>query len=152
MVFIPLSSFDPTYIPQGVHKVVKILVISNDHTSFSGSEVFRRLEAETSRMPDASKFFSLILTSVGMSGALNDREIMLSGDSHNALHITGLPCEVNRDDDAGSLCDRGFYFRRIQIVSIRMNVDEDRHTVRFDDNRGSGNKSIWRHNNLIARF
>ena len=70
---------------------------------------------DTSRFPVHPK---------GVCGVVNDFQVINVGDFLDGLDITGMSITVNWHDRRGLGRYRGFYFGRVNIESLRTNIDK----------------------------
>jgi len=83
---------------------------------------------------------------------LNDKYVMLVGNLHNLVHITGNTRIVDRNYDLCFICDERFYRVGINVGIILLTVGEDNPCTLSDKCKSRRYESITRYNHLIARL
>ena len=76
-------------------------VLADDGAAFKGIEDFGGVETEDGKVAVVENTAVLVVDSEGMSGVINDLEIIFIRDSLNCIHIAGVSITVDWHDSRG---------------------------------------------------
>ena len=92
--------------PQELCPVKYSSATCNQHSSFTGTEVFVGKKAETTCIAYRAKLFAVILGQRTVARILDDPQTMLRGHLEYSIHVTGKTCIVHHDNRFCPVCDQ----------------------------------------------
>jgi len=130
----------------------QVFVIGDDGSAVAHrSQVLAGVEAEAAGSSHAAGSAAFVTGSMCLGGVLNDQQAVLVGDGLNHLHLGRLAVQVYRQDRLGSGCDRRGKPTRIEVVCLRIVVDQNRGGPRVVNAQGRGDKRVRGGDDLVAR-
>ena len=125
------------------------LVISQESSSLAASgEVFEGIKTQCSRgglLPYSRDANSL-------TGIFQDNEAVFIGHVADGGLVGQSAIQVYREDDLGSGSNGGLDFLGVEIMSVGLDIHQDRHAPQAQDRILRGREAVGWHNNLIARL
>src|SRR5271166_4063784 len=76
---------------------------------------------------------------------------MPPGDLLDRAHVGDLTVKMYRNDRLCSWCDRSFDLHGVDVVGIRLDIDENRPGAGPPDRSGSGKEGVGRGDHLVSR-
>jgi len=113
-------------------------------------QVLRREEAEAAEMAERSSGLALELCADGLGCVLDHNQVVPQRDIHDAVHIGHLPIQVHGDDGLRLFSDSCFDQGRVDVVSGRIDVGEDRRRAEPVDATGRRKEAVRRRDDLVA--
>ena len=128
-----------------------------DHSAVAGADHLAWVERETGgiAMRLADPFpepFPLDLAAARAGRVFDQRKIVAPGDRHDALQIARQSHLVDDQQCTRLLGDRRLDKSRVDVVGVRLDVDEDRRSAAVADAVGGGDVRVTDRDNLIARL
>ena len=89
------------------------------------SEVLTRLKAPPGGIAQRSQLAAGVHAAVGVGAVFEHEQVVLAGDGVDGIHVGRQTAEVHYEDGAGLLCNVVFDERGIEVVGLRVDIDED---------------------------
>ncbi len=86
-----------------------------------------------------------------LRGILQDGQPMTPGNLLDRAHLGGLPVEMDGDDRPGPRRDGRLDLRRVDVVSVGLDIHEHRTGARPPDGTGRGEEGERRRDHLVSR-
>src|SRR5579871_115274 len=106
MTIEPLAGHAPAIV-DGTGLALEVIVIGDDHATFSGGHQFARLETERGADAESANLFSTPLAAMSVGGIFDERDAVLLGDFLQAVEVGRVTSHVDRDDGLGARSNRG---------------------------------------------
>ena len=87
------------------------------------------LEAEAAGGAQRADLAAAPLGQVGLAGVLHHRQLVLSGDGQDRVHVGDRSAEMHRQDQGGSIGDGRFDLAGVDLERLQVGIDEDRQGV-----------------------
>ena len=107
-------------------------------------------EAEAADIADGTDRAAVILAADGLRAVLNDVEVVLAGNLHDAAHIAYNAVEMHDNDALGALSDLALNVIWVDGGAF-VNVTEDRNRARLHNGERRSNERIGGNNHFVAR-
>ena len=128
-----------------------ILVVGDDHAALAaGGEVLGLCKREAAHVADRADGLAFILAADGLRAVLDNVQVMLAGNGHDAIHVTHNAIQMDNDNALGALGDLAFDVIRVDGVAL-IHVAEDGHRTRLHHRERGRDERVGRHDHLIAR-
>ena len=90
-----------------------LVAVNDDTATIDRGNDLNRIETETGDITETADQAISDTGAEGVHGILDNAQAMLACDSVYALHIAGIPCEVQRYNGPGAFC-----YQRLCLVRI----------------------------------
>src|SRR4051794_39453437 len=97
------------------------------------AEVLRRVKTETPDQAHRARPPSIVRRADRLRGIFNYGDSVSLPDLEQRIHLGALAVKMDRHDDFRSRRDRVRYARWIEVVSARIDIDEDRSRAESSD-------------------
>ena len=114
------------------------------------TQVFRREETKTTVAADGAGPAALVLRADRLGGVLDDRYPTPVGDGHDRVHLRALAVKMDRQDGLGVGSDSGLDFGGVDVVGLRVDIDEDRLGTEPGDPAGGGEERVGGGDHFVA--
>src|SRR5258708_9759640 len=154
---------------QRAYTLRQLWILRGKHAAFPRADVLRGIKAETSHGVKSTQLGNKVRGAESMRGIFDYRQAKRGGGGVNLGHVAWMACVMYGNDGPNplvsllyvqtlitrippALClNEGDEFVRIEVVSVRIDVDEDRLSALMDDHIRSSSKSQRTGNNYISR-
>ncbi len=141
--------FTPT--AQQCRRARVLRIVGGQHAAFAGrSQVLGGIKTEASDIAHGARAPAAIFGAVGLSGVLNDDQLVASRDIENRIHFGALPVEMHQQDGARAAGDRSFDFGGVDVACRRVDIDENRRGADVPDGGHRGVKGEWNGDYFVA--
>jgi hypothetical protein len=105
------------------------IVIGHEHPAFGGGYRLGGVERERSEVTNCSRIYPFVLARQRMRRILYNANMMPPRDLHQVIHFRRMAAEVYRDDGTSPRGYGVFHGGWIQTQSVRIDIDENRHSA-----------------------
>src|SRR5690606_6868966 len=133
------------------HTLPQLTIIGRDHAPFtpSGHDLVLA-EGPGSNMTDRADRAPLVPGTMGLGTVLDHKQIMLAGQFHDRVHITGPTSQMHTDDGLGALSQHRPNGVGSHVLRIRIHISKYRHSAGGHNAGGRSQEGTRGNNNLIA--
>jgi hypothetical protein len=126
--------------------------VAGDHRTglTEGAEVFAGVKAKAGGMAEGSDALALVFGAMGLTGILDDGELVIPGETQDGIHIGGLAEEVDRDNGFGAGSEGGGEEGGIEIAGRFIDIDEGGGGTGEGDGFGGGHEGGGSGDDLIS--
>src|SRR5262245_20061941 len=125
-------------------------IIGDNSATLSCSDCLVQLKAVDSDVSDRPQRAAFVAGSDTLSTVLQDLELMLVGDAHDAVHIAGIPLKMNHHDHLGLWSDLAFNIHWVDVERF-INLSEYGQRAGQHNRIETGVPSPSRQNDFVAR-
>ena len=127
-------------------------VIGRHHPTIAeAAQVLGGVEAERGGLAEPAGPASLVGRTDRLGGILQHEQAVMPRDLVDRVHVGGLTVEMDRDDRTRLRRHGRLDLRRVDIVGVRLDVDEHRPGAGPPDRAGRGEERVRRRDHLVAR-
>jgi hypothetical protein len=130
----------------------RVVVCSQKSGLARRAQIFRRVETEAAYSAHRARLTATVVCADGLRRVFDDGKIVLRRDAQNLVHLRALAVEMHGHDGARALVDRIFQLRRVDVVRVRLDVNEARAGAGARDCARGGEECEGRCHNLVALF
>jgi hypothetical protein len=105
----------------------RTVVRYNSASITKGAQVLARIKAEAGRVAKRTNTLASITGAVRLTRILNDLEAMLLGNIRYVVHLSWMSVQVYGYDCLSSWRNGALYQVRIHVVTVRLNINQNRH-------------------------
>ena len=127
-----------------------VISLGRDHPADDSSKVLGNAEGVVRRVAQPAHLGTAVLGADALGAILDDKEVVLLGDSQHFVHVTGLAVEVGGDDGSGLRGDAEFEQHRVDRVRVLAHLDEIGSEVLLGDGCWNAVVREGRHRDLGA--
>ena len=149
---VPIAAafFHPVIAEDG-HAFHQLRVVCRHHATFACGDDFVGEKREATDITNCPDFSPAILRAESFGGVFHHEDAVLSGDSHNRVHVARMAVEMHRHDGLCARRDFTLEVRWIKRPRIARHVGEHRLCAEMDDDIRAGGEGEVRHDDFIAR-
>ena len=136
--------------PQGPQARREGVVVRRDHAALARRDHLARVEAETGWIPGPAHRATPVGRAEGGSRILHHEKPTGARDGLDAVQVGGDAQLMDGHDGACPRCDRGLDAGRVEIVALRVDVDEDGRRAGMSYRIGRGDEAERRDDDLVT--
>ena len=129
---------------------IERFIIRHDHTAFSSRNGLIAIKAERRYVAERTDVLPRKIAAESLRAILHYKEIMLLGDRHDTLHITGMTIEMHHHDRLRLLRDLTLDVIWIHLPVTLERINKNRRCLRVGNRIDRCHIGQRRHNHLIA--
>lgn len=138
------------FLPDDLGAAHEAFVVDDEHASLAAVDILSLMEGEGSEMADGAEGAVAVVGVDAMGGIFDHEEVVLTGEFHNAVHITGHAGIMDHDDDAGARGDERSDGIGGDIGIERSAIGKDHVGPFAEEGDGGRDEGIGGHDDFIA--
>src|SRR5262245_39387891 len=140
--------FSKTQISKRAQPLSKFRIICYNHAAFPGCNDFVGIKAETSHISESADATSADFCAVRLSSILDDKQTMSLCPRNKASHIDRMTKHMYGHYGPRLGGKLALYLVEVHAPGLRITIDENGCTIRFEDRNCTRNDCPRRHDNL----
>lgn len=138
-------------IPKHTDLGLQLVVVSHDRASLAeSSQVFARVEAKTTCVPEGSCPSALVFGAVGLSRVLNHEKFMEARKLEDWIHVCHLAEQVHWNDGFGPRCENGRQMRWVHRVGAFFHINENGCSAAIGNSLRRGHERTWDGDDFVS--
>src|SRR6266446_3134632 len=143
--------FRLSMIPQNAQTRRAFRRIGHDHARIATrAQILGWVKTKASDVAQRTGTPALVACANGLRAVFDHLQVLLAREVHDRVHVRSQTVEVNDDDGASARSHAARNLRRVDVVSVGMNVREDRFRSQRAHGAARGDKGERRENDFVA--
>ena len=102
--------------------VVVFLVVSDQDAQLTAGEALAAHQRHAGDVAEGTQLLALVHTALGVGNILDDLQIVLLGEGHDGIHVSGIAAVMHHDDSLGPGAEAALQVVGVQIHGVGLHI------------------------------